>query len=159
WRRSCAGPVRVGRATMAPAAGSSEGRSPPERRVRRRSGADRDLRLGRRESPMLFGNRRPRNLDARRRNGGASGFTPLGERLEAKLLLAIDLGGTSPPSNPIIATVPFGMDFGAATTGQQAGTSVANVGDLNNDSFEDFAIGAPGGTSGLNSSVFVVFGS
>src|SRR5262249_48805324 len=117
------------------------------------------LRLGRRESPMLFGNRRPRNLDARRRNGGASGFTPLGERLEAKLLLAIDLGGTSPPSNPIIATVPFGMDFGAATTGQQAGTSVANVGDLNNDSFEDFAIGAPGGTSGLNSSVFVVFGS
>src|SRR5262249_8494737 len=139
--------------------GSSEGRSPRPRGGPTPWGAGRDLRLGRKESPMLFGNRRPRILDARRRIDGASTYRPEGESLEDKLLLAIDLGGTSPPSLPIIATAPFGMDFGGATAAQQAGTSVANVGDLNGDTYEDFAIGAPGGTSGLNSSVYVVLGS
>ncbi|HZW32858.1 MAG TPA: integrin alpha, partial [Isosphaeraceae bacterium] len=108
---------------------------------------------------MLFGNRRPRTVDAQRRNDGAWAYRPLGEGLEDRLLLAIDLGSTSPPSNPIIATAPFGMDFGSATANQSAGISVADLGDLNGDGYEDFAIGASGGTSGTNSEVYVVFGS
>ena len=106
---------------------------------------------------MLFGNRRPRILDARRRDHDA--YRPQGERLEAKILLAIDLGGTSPTANPIIATAPYGMDFGGAIANQAAGYSVSDVGDLLGNTYEDFAIGAPGAPPAQNSSVYVVFGS
>ena len=55
------------------------------------------------------------------------------------------------------------MDFGGATAGQAgqlAGTSVADVGDLLGNTYEDFAIGAPGnGSAGTQSAVYVVFGS
>src|SRR4051794_10695180 len=53
----------------------------------------------RRESPMLFGNRRPRSSVARR----PEAFQPRSERLEARLLLAIDLGGQPPPALPNVA--------------------------------------------------------
>src|SRR5438094_6766593 len=135
WRRSCAGPVRVGPHEAARPRMGLPRDARPGARIPTALGADRDLRLGRRESPMLFGNRRPRKLDARRRHGGASAYRPQGERLENKLLLAIDLGGTTPPATPIIAAAPFGFDFaggptstGATTPGD--GWSVANVGDV-----------------------------
>ena len=51
---------------------------------------------------MLFGNRRPRNVTAR--DHDIPVFQPRCERLEAKILMAIDLGGTSPPTLPFIAT-------------------------------------------------------
>ena len=84
----------------------------------------------------------------------------------SQILMAIDLGGTAPTNNPIIATTPYGMDFGAnmipglSTTiaSNGAGSDVADVGDLNSDGFEDYAIVAPG-TNGLNGSVSVVYGS
>ena len=58
---------------------------------------------------MLFGNRRPRKSDARRRSHDI--HRPRGEQLEDRTLLSVNLGGTAPPSNPLIATAPFGMDF------------------------------------------------
>ena len=58
---------------------------------------------------MLFGNRRPRKSDARRRSHDI--HRPRGEQLEDRTLLSVDLGGTSPPANPLIATAPYGMDF------------------------------------------------
>src|SRR5581483_8685535 len=107
---------------------------------------------------MLFGKRRPRMVDARRRDHDT--FRPRGEALEPKVLLAIDLGGTSPPTNPFIATIPYGMDFGSAQTGQLAGTSVSDVGDLLNNGFEDFAIGAPGNSGPEpGGAVYVILGS
>ena len=60
---------------------------------------------------MLFGNRRPRKSDARRRSPDHA-HRLRGEQLEDRLLLSIDLGGTSPPANPLIANAPFGMAFG-----------------------------------------------
>src|SRR5262249_46222460 len=70
-------------------------------------------------------------------------FLPRPEQLEAKLLMSIDLGGTSPTTPPLIASAPFGMDFGGATQNQGAGFSVADVGDVNGTGYDDFVIGAP----------------
>ncbi len=107
---------------------------------------------------MLFGKRQPRIVDSRRR--GHDAYHPRGERLEAKILLAIDLGGTSPPNNPIIATAPFGIDAVGITPNQTAGTSVADVGSLLGNNYEDVAIGAPADTTTFPSgSVYVLFGS
>jgi hypothetical protein len=118
---------------------------------------------------MLFGNRRPRKSDARRRTPVIDRqHRPRGEELEDRVLLAIDLGGTSPPSNPLIATAPFGMAFGGSnptTITQGAGWSVSDLGDVNGDGFDDFMIGAPTVTSslalgsGIGSEAYLVFGS
>jgi hypothetical protein len=95
-------------------------------------------------------------------------FYPCAERLEDKLLLSINLGGTSPTTAPLIASAPFGMDFGGATQNQGAGFSVADVGDVNGSGFDAFVIGAPTvsptsgpGTigSGVDSAVYLVLGS
>ncbi|HEX3449008.1 MAG TPA: integrin alpha, partial [Isosphaeraceae bacterium] len=70
-------------------------------------------------------------------------FQPAGEPLEAKVLMTIDLGGTSPPALPFSATAPFGVDVGAATPNGGAGWSVADVGDLTGSGYDDVLIGAP----------------
>ncbi len=111
---------------------------------------------------MLFGNRRPRKMTARRHD--APVFQPLAEPLESKVLMTIDLGGTSPPALPIIASAPLGVDFGAATASGGAGFSVADVGDLTGSGFDDLLIGAPSlsnlETPGSNTgSVYLVIGS
>ena len=90
---------------------------------------------------MLFGNRRPRKITARRHDVPV--FQPMAEPLEAKILMTTDLGGTSPPALPFMATAPFGVDFGASTAGGGAGFSVADVGDLVNSGYDDLLIGAP----------------
>ena len=112
---------------------------------------------------MLFGKRRPRKSDARRRTLDI--HRPRGEALEDRLLLSIDLGGTSPPSNPIIASAPYGMAFGNSIAGGGAGWSVSDLGDVNGDGYDDFMIGAPTVSSpstigsGINGEAFLIFGS
>lgn len=121
---------------------------------------------------MLFGNRRTRKSDARRRELGRHRWW--GEELEDRTLLSIDLGVTTPPTNPTIANAPFGMDFAGSTqlpnnttTISQggAGWSVSDVGDVNGDQYDDFLIGGPTVSSasslgsGAGSAVYLVFGS
>ena len=114
---------------------------------------------------MLFGNRRPRKLAARGLSHET--FELRAEPLEARLLLAIDLGGTLPSISPNIATAPFGIGLGNNQISQGAGFSVADVGNLvSGTPYDDFVIGAPTvGTSpstigsGVNSAVYLVFGS
>ncbi len=123
---------------------------------------------------MLFGNRRPRHSVARRRSKEA--IRPVGEQLEDRMLLTIDLGGTVPSTNPNIANAPYGMDFGLVTPPTSgtpvinagAGWSVSDLGSLTSNGYDDFAIGAPTVSStsppstlgtGIGGSVFLVFGS
>ena len=114
---------------------------------------------------MLFVNRRARKSNERRASHAY--FHPRCEGLEAKILMTIDLGGTTAGSNPTIAIAPFGMDFGGTTvpgtsttiTFTGAGTAVADLGDVNGDGYEDFAIAAPGIKRPADSYVSVIFGS
>ena len=114
---------------------------------------------------MFFGNRRPRNVTAR--DHGIPVFQPRLERLESKILMSIDLGVTSPPNTPNIASAPFGVDMAGTVPSAGAGFSVADVGDLTGNGYDDIAIGAPTVTgsppstagSGGVGSVYVVFGS
>jgi hypothetical protein len=111
---------------------------------------------------MLFGNRRPRKMTARRHDVPV--FQPVAEPLESKILMTIDLGGTSPPALPIIASAPLGVDFGAATADGGAGFSVADVGDLTGSGYDDLLIGAPTVSSPSvvgsgTGSVYLVIGS
>jgi hypothetical protein len=115
---------------------------------------------------MLFVNRRARKSTERGPSKGH--FQPVCEGLEAKVLMTIDLGGTGAGTNPAIANAPFGMDFGATTVpnnattpiaSQAAGTAVADLGDVNGDNYEDFAIAAPNTSSTSGSYVSVIFGS
>ena len=114
---------------------------------------------------MFFGNRRPRNVTAR--DHGVPVFQPRCERLEAKILMAIDLGGTSPPNLPFSATIPTGIDMAEITPNQGAGYSVADVADLTGSGFDDILIGAPGVTGSPPTTVsssgtgfaYLVFGS
>lgn len=91
---------------------------------------------------MLFGNREPRSSVARRRGA----FRPADGvlvALEARVLMAIDLGGQMPPSLPNIASVPYGV-LNAGTVGNGgAGYNVVQIGDVNGDGFGDMLIGAP----------------
>lgn len=119
---------------------------------------------------MLFGNREPRSLVARRRGACRPGV----QALEPRTLLAsnIDLGGgsaTAPGTNPAIATGPFGiLETGAASRGG-AGFSVTDVGDLTADGFDDFVVGGPGVTNtngiidpapvGTVATAYLIFGS
>jgi len=113
-------------------------------------------------------------LTARRHDSAV--FRPRGEQLEAKILMAIDLGGTLPTINPNIASVPYGMDFSGPVSASTntappgAGFSVADVGSLNGTGYDDLLVGAPSlsptaaippatlGT-GINAAAYLVFGS
>ena len=115
---------------------------------------------------MPFDNRRARKSTDR--GPSQVNFRPRCEDLEAKILMTIDLGGTGAGTNPTIAFAPFGMDFGATTVpnnaatpipSQAAGTAVADLGDVNGDNYEDFAIAAPNSSSSAGSYVSVIFGS
>ena len=115
---------------------------------------------------MFFGSRRPRNVTARPHDYPV--FQPRGEQLEAKILMAIDLGGTAPPALPLSATAPFGIDMAGTTTGAGAGYSVADVADLTGKNlYDSLVIGAPGVTgsppttvaSTGTGTVYVEFGS
>jgi hypothetical protein len=113
---------------------------------------------------MRFGNREPRSLVARWRGR----FRPKGERLEGRVLLAFDVGGSTPPNNPNMATVPYGVIEAGGVASGGAGFSVTNVGDINGDGFDDFVVGAPtvvnnGGVlspgAGNTQATYLIFGS
>lgn len=112
---------------------------------------------------MLFGNR-GRRLSAARRRGECS---PKLQVLEERMLLSIDLGFVAPPGQPNVATQPYGVLEAGAQSSGGAGFSVADVGDVNGDGFDDFVIGGPtvqniGGQiqpSTGNGQVQLVFGS
>ena len=128
---------------------------------------------------MLFRNRDPRSLGARRRGE----FRPRGEDLEARLLLSIDLGGappgigsdTSPTrTTPLPAitgdtlspspTQAYGVDLASTQQGQAAGYSVTDVGDLLGNGYDDFVVGAPGvttagGATAQSAVAYLIFGS
>lgn len=115
---------------------------------------------------MLFGKREPRSVAARRHGA----FRPQADNLEGRILLAapIDVGGSTPPALPVMATAPFGVVQAGAIPGGGAGWSVTDVGDVNNDGYDDFILGAPsirnvGGVPVLgnntNQTVYLIFGS
>jgi hypothetical protein len=113
-------------------------------------------------------NRKPRLSTGRRRGM----FRPAGEGLESRVVpAAIDLfniagnPNTTPPGGP---PGPYGILEAGLSTGLGAGFSVAELGDVNGDGFDDFGVGAPtlspSGTSiqvgsGANTRAFLVFGS
>lgn len=115
---------------------------------------------------MLFGIRGARK-DQPARKPAKSKYRPLGENLEPKILLAIDLGQTAAPELPNIATQEIGVAMVGTTApqGQGAGFSVANLGNINGTGYDSFLIGAPTTTAGgglgegNNSAVYLVFGS
>jgi len=125
---------------------------------------------------MHLGNRRPRAASTGKRSGERH-FRPAGDALEDKVLLSsIELGGNTVPVLPQIANRIIGMDFagtnvnpatGGGALQQGAGFSVADIGTVNSNPYDDFVIGAPTtvlgspGTLGSlpGNAVYLVFGS
>lgn len=84
---------------------------------------------------MPFRSRESRSQDGRTRRRG-SGLKPRVDGLESRqLLTAIDLANTP--------TAPFGVNFVGLNSPSGAGFSVANLGDVNGDGYDDFLVGAP----------------
>ena len=133
-RRGCAGPGRVGSDRPEPV---FRGTLAAVGKVSR--GGRETSSLGGGSLQMLYGKREPRSAHTRRRGA----YRPLGEDLEARCLMAIDVGGTAPPVLPNVATVPFGVEMVGGVPSGGAGFSVSNLGDVNLDGFDDFFIGAP----------------
>ena len=111
---------------------------------------------------MFLGKSRARSKGTRR---SFTEYRPVGDQLEDKVLLSIDLGGTPPSISPHIATAPYGMAFGGATPSQGAGFSVADAPSLNGSGYDAYVIGAPTvgsnpGTIGSGAgAAYLVFGS
>jgi hypothetical protein len=105
-------------------------------------------------------------------------FRPWRERLEDRVLLAIDLGGVPPSVGlPNVATInsantppgPFGLVAGGTVMGGGAGFQVRDVGNINGTGYDSFFIGATsvttnsignvilGGTA--TNAAYLVFGS
>ena len=90
---------------------------------------------------MLFGNGKARS-GATRRPGPA--FRPGRESLEGRIVLtAFDLAQITGPAINTTGLGPYGLQEIGATPSLGAGYSVAAVGDVNGDGFQDFVIGAP----------------
>jgi hypothetical protein len=90
------------------------------------------------------------------------------DRLETRQLLSIDLVNVTGPIPGQPGAGPYGVQEVGLNVNNGAGYSVAEVGDVNNDGFDDFLIGAPTIDplapfpvlgSGVNAQVFLVFGS
>jgi len=113
---------------------------------------------------MRWDNRDTRPPLARRRGT----YSLKCEALEGRLLMATDLGANTPPTLPNLATAQYGILMAGGTSVGGAGFSVADIGDVTNDGYDDFLISAPTvvnannqitlGTS-QNSTVYLVFGS
>ncbi len=113
---------------------------------------------------MLRGNRKQASPTRRR----SRSFQPGGLEMERRILLAIDLaniaGSVTTPTGP----GPYGILEAGLQQGGGAGFSVAEVGDVNGDGFDDFVVGAPTintagniptlGT-GAQSQTYLIFGS
>ena len=112
---------------------------------------------------MRIGHSEEQSPSTRRRRG----FRPVGERLEGRRLLAIDLtniaGGTTNTQPG-----PYGVLESGLVSNGGAGFSVAVVGDTNGDGFNDFVIGQPSVIlntdgpafgNGGNARAYLVFGS
>ena len=85
---------------------------------------------------MLYGKREPRSPHTRRRGA----YRPLGENLEDRCLMAIDVGGTTPPTLPFVATDLRGVEMVGGVPNGGSGFSVSNLGDVNLDGFDDFFV-------------------
>src|SRR5262245_49216747 len=121
-------------------------RGRPSRPVSRTKDArrTREIRLGRRESPMLFGNRGPRPSHTRRGTGGT--FQPCAEGLENRVLLTgpwnvgggtpVNLAGqtTVPPNGPqtIAGQLPGIADFIQGNQTTDPGLGILETGNLQN---------------------------
>jgi hypothetical protein len=97
---------------------------------------------------MLFANRGPRSLAARRRGS----FRPAAQALEQRLAPAIanplDLGAAVPPTGlPNIANDLSGIDFANRGQNNGAGFVVTDVGDLFGSGFDDYLVSAPSVTN------------
>jgi hypothetical protein len=101
---------------------------------------------------MWIGKRGSRVSDARR----FPAFQPWRERLEGRVLLAIDLGGVPPATGlPNVATIntantppgPFGLVQGGSVASGGAGYQVTDVGNINGTGYDSFFIGAPSVTT------------
>jgi hypothetical protein len=104
---------------------------------------------------------------APRRTRPRAAFRPAGERLEGRALLAaidlINIAGNDTPAGP----GPYGVQEVGINNDSGTGWSVAELGDVNGDGFDDFLLGAPTILPNTavpqlgvgNGTVYLIFGS
>ena len=166
------GEVAPDRPGRSPLKRLSAGRGQP--RDERRAGGDRsriptrrtrDFRLGRRESPMLFGNRRPRKSD-RAATRSRDIHRPRGEPLEARLLWpSIWAGPRLNLPHYRDGALRHGVGGQPDQPAEPAGASPTSA-TCSGNGYDDFVIGAPTvstspGTigTGIDAAAYLVFGS
>jgi len=100
---------------------------------------------------MRFGNGMPRPRATRR---CVPVFRPSAEVLEGRVVLtAINLANIAGPPPGVVGVGPYGIQE-VGTNSRVSTFSVAAVGDINGDGFQDFVIGAP-----TLSTAYLIFGS